>query len=127
MNRSLMPNASCFSIAISIIMLIAATSTAQELNRPPENFQALFNGIDTTGWYGWATKNPEKLWAMSDEEQAQYKKESRKDIEQHWSVQGGILINDGHGLYLTSEQEFGDFELHLEYKTVALADSGVYL
>ena len=77
MNRSLMPNASCFSIAISIIMLIAATSTAQELNRPPENFQALFNGIDTTGWYGWATKNPEKLWAMSDEEQAQYKKESR--------------------------------------------------
>ena len=42
-------------------------------------------------------------------------------------MQGGILINDGHGLYLTSEQEFGDFELHLEYKTVALADSGVYL
>ena len=127
MNRSLMPNASRFSIAISIAILITASSTAQELNRPPENFQALFNGKDTSGWYGWATKNPEKLWAMSAEEQAHLKKESRKDIEQHWSVKDGVLVNDGHGLYLTSEQEFGDFELHLEYKTVALADSGVYL
>jgi len=127
LNRSLMLNASRFSIAISIVILITAASAAQELNRPPENFQALFNGKDTLGWYGWATKNPEKLWAMSDEEETQYKKESRKDIEKHWSVQDGILINDGHGLYLTSEQEFGDFELHLEYKTVALADSGVYL
>ena len=131
MNRSLMPNASRFSIAILLVVLVAAlmsaTSTAQELNQPPKNFQALFNGKDTSGWYGWATKNPEKLWAMSDEEQAQYKKESRKDIEQHWSVRDGILVNDGHGLYLTSEKEFSDFELQLEYKTVALADSGVYL
>ena len=122
-----MLNASRFSIAISIVILITAASAAQELNRPPENFQALFNGKDTSGWYGWATKNPEKLWEMSAEKQAQLKKENRKDIEKHWSVQDGILINDGHGLYLTSEQEFGDFELHLEYKTVALADSGVYL
>ena len=122
-----MLNASRFSIAISIVILITAASAAQELNRPPENFQALFNGKDTLGWYGWATKNPEKLWEMSAEKQAQLKKESRKDIEQHWTVEDGILVNDGHGLYLTSEQEFGDFELHLEYKTVALADSGVYL
>ncbi|MDE0938284.1 MAG: DUF1080 domain-containing protein, partial [Mariniblastus sp.] len=66
-------------------------------------------------------------WEQSAEEQSQTKLESRKDIEQHWSVKDGILINDGHGLYLTSEKEFGDFELHLEYKTVALADSGIYL
>ena len=52
MNRLLMPNASRFSIAISIVILITASSTAQELNRPPENFQALFNGKDTSGWYG---------------------------------------------------------------------------
>ena len=123
MNRSLMLNASRFSIAISIVILITAASAAQELNRPPENFQALFNGKDTLGWYGWATKNPEKLWAMSAEEQAHLKKESRKDIEQHWSVKDGVLVNDGHGLYLTSEQEFGDFELHLEYKTCLLYTS----
>jgi len=126
LNRSLTLNVSLLSVAISIVIL-ADTSTAQELNRPPENFKALFNGEDTNGWYGWATKNPEKLWKMSAVEQASYKQESRKDIEQHWSVQNGVLINDGHGLYLTSEEEFSDFELHLEYKTVALADSGVYL
>ena len=115
------------SIAISIAALFAAPSTAQELNQPPEGFLALFNGTDTSGWYGWATKNPEELWALSLEEQALLKKESRTDIEKHWSVKDGILINDGQGLYLTSKKEFSDFELHLEYKTVAGADSGVYL
>ena len=95
MNRSLMPNASCFSIAISIIMLIAATSTAQELNRPPENFQALFNGIDTTGWYGWATKNPEKLWAMSDEEQAQYKKKVARTSNNTGQCRAVFLLTTG--------------------------------
>ena len=37
------------------------------------------------------------------------------------------LINDGNGLYLTTIENFADFELHLEYKTVAKADSGIYL
>lgn len=127
MNHTLIHIAWRFSLAISITVSIAALSVAQDLNQPPENFAALFNGKDTRGWYGWATKNPEKLWEMSAEEQALHKKESRKDIEQHWSVVNGILVNDGKGLYLTSEKEFSDFELHLEYKTVALADSGVYL
>ena len=35
--------------------------------------------------------------------------------------------NDGHGLFLTTEKNYGDFELQLEYKTVAGADSGIYL
>src|SRR6185312_828103 len=35
--------------------------------------------------------------------------------------------NDGKGLFLTSDRDFGDFELVLDYKTVPLADSGVYL
>ncbi len=38
-----------------------------------------------------------------------------------------VLVNDGEGLYLTTLKDYGDFELHLEYKTVAGADSGVYL
>ena len=99
----------------------------QPLNQPPDGFQKLFNGVDTEGWYGWETKNPETLWNMSEAERATYKATSRKDIAQHWSVKDGILINDGHGLFLTSEAEFEDFELLLEYKTVPLADSGVYL
>ena len=50
-----------------------------------------------------------------------------EDIKKHWSVENGELVNDGKGLYLTTEKNFGDFELTLEYKTVAGADSGIYL
>ena len=50
-----------------------------------------------------------------------------KDAIQHWSVDNGELVNDGHGAYLTTDREYGDIELLLEYKTVPLADSGIYL
>jgi hypothetical protein len=49
------------------------------------------------------------------------------DIRQHWSVQKGELVNDGKGLYLTTDKFYGDFELLVDYKTVPLADSGIYL
>ena len=49
------------------------------------------------------------------------------DVSKHWRVENGELVNDGHGLYLTTVKNFKDFELLLEYKTVAKADSGIYL
>ena len=52
---------------------------------------------------------------------------SQIDIHKHWTVKNGELINDGKGLYLTTEKNYRDFELILEYKTVAGADSGIYL
>lgn len=56
---------------------------------------------------------------------------SYADIQDHWEVEvhEGVpeLVNDGDGLYLTTEAFYSDFELSLEYKTVAGADSGVYL
>ena len=52
---------------------------------------------------------------------------SMADIQKHWRVEDGVLVNDGKGLFLTTEKNYADFELMLEYKTVALADSGIYL
>ncbi len=37
------------------------------------------------------------------------------------------MINDGEGLYLTTDKYYGDFELLIDYRTVPLADSGIYL
>ena len=42
-------------------------------------------------------------------------------------MENGMLVNDGKGLFLSTEKNYGDFELKLEYKTVAGADSGIYL
>ena len=54
-------------------------------------------------------------------------KQQRAEFAEHWRVEDGALVNDGHGPYATSDEEFGDIEFHLEYKTVPKADSGIYL
>jgi hypothetical protein len=76
----------------------AATRAAEPV--PPEGFRALFNGRDLTGWYG---------------------------LNRYWRVEEGELVNDGTGPYAVTEEEFGDIELFIEYKTVPRADSGIYL
>ena len=95
-------------------------------NVPPKGFTALFNGTDLTGWWGLGTENP-KWMKLSPEAIKKKKDASQADIHKHWKVAGGELINDGRGLYLSTQKDYGDFELLLEYKTVALADSGIYL
>jgi 3-keto-disaccharide hydrolase len=96
---------------------------------PPEGFTALFNGSgkDLSGWWGADTENPAKYMAMSPEDFAKKRGASLENIMQHWSVQGDELVNDGGGLYLTTDKYYGDFELLVDYKTVAKADSGIYL
>lgn len=124
----------------SLLALAAMAGLRAENNVPPEGFTALFNGKDLSGWYGWGTRDPSELWAMSPEEQADYKKKSveggtldkkgnpaEDHINAHWSVDNGELVNDGKGLYLTTDKDYGDFELLLEYKALPLGDSGVYL
>jgi len=94
---------------------------------PPEGFTSLFNGVDLDGWWGLKTEDPQK-WQSLPEDKFNVKWESsQQDIAKHWRVENGILINDGNGLYLSTEKNYGDFELMLEYKTVAGADSGIYL
>lgn len=106
-------------------LLLLAPQTC--LAAPPEGFRSLVQGDTTEGWFGMPHFDPRKYWAMSDEEKAAYKQKNAADIAEHWKVVDGVVINDGHGTYLTTEEEFGDFELLIDYKTVAKADSGIYL
>lgn len=100
---------------------------AEDLNVPPVGFRPLFNGENLEGWWGVATENPRDWMALSTEAMAEKKAASLEDINQYWSVEDGVLVNGGEGLYLTTEEHFGDYELRLEYQTVAGADSGIYL
>ncbi|MGC8742753.1 MAG: 3-keto-disaccharide hydrolase [Verrucomicrobiia bacterium] len=97
------------------------------LNEPPPGFKALFNGKDLSGWWGASTEDPRKWMALPPDELKKKKETSLADIAKHWRVENGELINDGNGLYLTTEQNFRDFELLVDYKTVPKADSGIYL
>jgi hypothetical protein len=91
---------------------------------PPEGFRALFNGKDLSGWYG---HNPHQGLKLTGGKKATDLAKQRADFPSHWRVENGELVNAGTGPYATTDEEFGDIELRLEYKTVAKADSGIYL
>jgi hypothetical protein len=62
----------------------------------------LFNGRDLSGWR-----------AIQGENQ--------------WTVNGGVLHNVKSGANLVTDQAFGDFRLHIEFRYPKGSNSGVYL
>ena len=119
--------------AIAVLVAIVAASCVthavahDDAVKPPKGYIALFNGHDLDGWWGLSTEHYNKYRELSAQDFVKRQEESRKDIQQHWSVENHELVNDGHGLYLTTDKFYGDFELLVDYKTVAKADSGIYL
>ncbi len=140
MSRSCFPrlNNLAFTFVAVLGLLLFNSRDLQAESAPPPGFVSLFNGTDLSGWYGWGTRDPKELAAMSEEERAAYKKQSiegemlnkkgeKENLLAHWRVENGELVNDGKGLYLTTDRDYGDFELMLEYKALPEGDSGVYL
>ena len=123
--------------AVSTLSLVPSllTGPAAAQGAPPPGFIALFNGRDLTGFRGGDTYDHRKLLALSPEERAQQIAKwtasmlevDPKTGKPHWYGENGVLVNDGHGAYATTEKDYGDFELLVDYKTVPLADSGIYL
>ncbi len=99
----------------------------------PAGFTALFNGKDLTGWRGGDTVDHRALLEMSETDRAAKIAEwtksltELKDGKPHWRAEGDVLVNDGQGRYATTEKDYGDFELLLDFKLAPGADSGVYL
>lgn len=120
------------SFLLATVLIAAAregvsTNVYLPASGPPPGFVTLFNGHDLTGWRGGDTFDPRKLQAMPAEERAAQIARWTATMKGHWTVQNGELVNDGEGAYATTEKDYGDFELLLDYKTVPRADSGVYL
>jgi len=107
--------------------LLSLTTTAMGQVTPPEGFTALYNGKDLAGWRGGDTFDHRKLLAMPANERADQIAKWTKTMKEHWRAEGNELVNDGQGAYATTEKDYGDFELRVDYKTVPLADSGIYL
>ena len=130
MTRRLLP-----SLTLSSLMLFAegcsccrpSAAGSHGASKPPAGFTTLFNGQDLTGWWGAETEDPRTYLALPAEDFKKKHDASLDDIRQHWRVENGELVNDGKGLYLTTDKFYGDFELLVDYRTVPLADSGIYL
>lgn len=126
------------SLSLAFLTALACTalpSTSSAEVKPPDGFTSLYNGKDLSGWYGWGTRDPRDLLAMTPEQLADYKKQSVEGgtnskgdhINAHWKTDGDEIVNDGKGLYLTTDKDYGDIELLVDYKMQPLGDSGIYL
>ena len=76
---------------------------------------------------GAETEDPRVYLSLDSEALSKKKQASLEDIKKHWKLENGEIINDGHGLYLTTEKNYGDIEFLVDYRTVPKADSGIYL
>lgn len=125
LNQAFAPVA--LAIALSSFSLVVVSPAEAAAPNPPRGFVALFNNQDLSGWWGASTEDPRKWMALSPEALKKKRDVSLEDIRKHWTAQDGELVNDGNGLYLTTDQNYRDFELLVDYKTVPKADSGIYL
>ncbi len=108
-------------------LLVSLDTRCASADEPPPGFARLWNGKDLSGWHGMPDFSLFTLAALPEVERKAKLDAWTAETRQHWSVQGDELVNDGKGAFLTTDKNYGDIELLLEYKTVPLADSGVYL
>ena len=104
--------------------LLAVAASALFADSPPAGFTSLFNGKDLAGWHGY---NPHAVTKLSGEKKEAALKKMRDEFPQHWTVKDGEIVNPGTGAYATTDKEYGDIELVLEYNMAPKGDSGVYL
>lgn len=113
--------------AITLAGLVCLTTAALAQVKPPEGFTPLFNGTDLNGWRGGDTYDHRKLLALDADKRAAQIEKWTKTMREHWRAENNEFINDGQGAYATTEKDYGDFELLVDYRTVPKADSGIYL
>ena len=109
----------CFNLLTGIFAVAA---------EPPAGFTSLFNGKDLSGWRGRPHLDPRKEAEGTPEERAAKQAEWNADMAAHWKVENGVIVNDGQGAFLTTDRDYADCELVLDWMfPKACGDSGIYL
>jgi hypothetical protein len=94
--------------AIGLAVLTAAADAARpgggSAAQPAGGWKELFDGKTTTGWHLYKKPGPVEGWQVVD----------------------GALVRQGKGGDLVTDEEFGDFELSLEWKLPAGGNSGIF-
>jgi HEAT repeat protein len=91
-----------------------------------EGFVSMFNGDNLDGWQG-LVENPLARSRMTDKELAAKQKEADMEMRKNWSVDGGAIWFSGNGANLCSVEEYGDFEMLVDWRITKNGDSGIYL
>ncbi len=124
------------SIVALMVMVFVASAQAADRgptprpaspNVPPAGFKALFNGKDLANWRGLGHTNPYEIAKWTEQQRKQKQAIADADLLKHWRAEDGEIVNDGHGVYLTTAKDYRDFELILDWKMTPGTDSGIYL
>ena len=94
-----------FLLPALFLGLAAVAGSARSADELETGYKPLFDGQSLAGWEG-AGEPAEKCWKAED---------------------GTIVCTGQKGPWLRSREEFGDFNLRLEYKLKAGGNSGVYI
>src|SRR5580658_7999484 len=122
-----------FPWLVAVIVSVCPFTQAADrpLNQPPDGFTNLFNGKDLAGWRGrQADYSPHEEALLPHDELAAKQAEWNLDMEKHWRVDAakGEIVSDGHGVYLTTGKDYGDFEMYVDWLMISHnGDSGIYL
>lgn len=115
-----------FSLAAAVILAASLPAADGDAPKPPPGFTALFDGKDLKGWKGHTTMAERA--SKSPGELAELQAKRNKTALEHWSVQDGAIHLDGKGgVSLVTDNDYGNFELYLDWKIEKNGDSGIYL
>ena len=103
-----------------LLLTLAPPVFAEAPERMPDGFQSLFNEEDLQGWVGGTTIDPAKI---TEEKQSEWDSQ----LAEHWRAEGDQIVSDGHGPHLVTAEQFGDFELWVDWNLAPKGDSGIYL
>jgi hypothetical protein len=88
------------ALTISLLSLMAFAGSPQQSG----GWKPLFDGKTLTGWRGY----------------------KQQQVPDGWKVQDGVIVRQSGGGDLVTNDEFGDFELALEWKISEGGNSGVF-
>jgi hypothetical protein len=121
-------------VAMAAVVGWSSAPVGGQVAAAPDGFRVLFNGKDLSGWRGRPGKggvfSPYVEAAFTEDERRARQAEWNADRDAHWWVEraSAELVTDGKGVHLATEQPYGNFELHTEWKlTVANGVTGIYL
>ena len=95
----------------------------------PKGFFVAFNGEDLSGWKGVLLPpydNPVKRATLDTDKHTELQAAADEHMRKHWSVADGVLVFDGKGFSLSTAEDYGDFEMFVDWK-IGPHGGGIYL
>ena len=112
---------------MALVVLLTAPVVALEANQPPKGFRALFNGKDLSGWRVYVMGgNQKKILEAKPQAVDAARRKVAAERDRFWKVENGAIVNpNGKGPYLETVEDFGDFELRLDWWIAPKADRSI--